>query len=136
MKKTIILILSICLILCGCNKEETKTSETTTPTLTESDTPIISDTEQTSSKIESECQICGEKLRCNVYTKEKWDNDLGMNIEKTYYLCDDCYAKILKNESECDNYNSIVMAANIACTDEKVITEISKSGKVQIMAFL
>lgn len=140
MKKMIILIMIICIMLCGCSNNEPQPIDTTnvptdtiTTTPTESTTTVESETDQTSNKSESECQICGEKTLCNVYSKDKWNNDLGMYIKKTYYLCDDCYLKVLKNETVCDNYNAIVEAANVACTNENVISEISKFGKTQII---
>lgn len=115
MKKILILLLAICLLVCGCSKEEPKQEsnpvETTSPTheLTPTAIPTFNTT----------CAVCGRMTDCKEIIRTRYDLDLQRDIDKAFYLCENCYGDALQDEKDLTVYHDLNMALMIALTDEK-----------------
>lgn len=122
MKKVITILIIMCITLCACSKEESKTSDIPN----ESEPQITEVAEE--KIINTTCSVCGRITDCKEYVKRTLNFDIMDYLEKAYYLCDNCYDKVLANEKECDNYNSLVSAANISLTYEEVMDYQKSNG--------
>lgn len=115
MKKLIILLMIICLAACGCSKEETPKSET----ITETPTQEITTTPIPPANIK--CDVCGRTADCKEIIRTRYDRDLQRDIDKAFYLCDNCYEGAVQDEKDIAEFNNINNALMIALTDEKYI---------------
>ena len=113
MKKLIVLLMIICLAACGCSKEETPKSEpiTETPTQEITATPIPT--------INTKCAVCGRIADCKEIIRTRYDLDLQRDIDKAFYLCENCYGDALQDEKDLTVCHDLNMALLIALTDEK-----------------
>lgn len=129
MKKLLLLSLILCLIVCGCSKEEPKTDnkpiETTTPT-TES-TPTAEPTPTEKPKIA--CQICGRITECNEFIQTRYNAKIDRDVDKAYYLCDKCYAEAETDEADVKTYDELKSYILLA-TAEKEVSEKDLHGTV------
>lgn len=135
MKKAITIVMIICIMLCGCTQAENKpvspTPSTNVPTTTETPTELILENANEAEPIvkkETSCSVCNRQTTCTEIIKKKYNLDLGMDIEKAYYICDNCYDKVIENEKECNDYESIVYALNIALTNEECVKSVTEKG--------
>jgi len=122
MKKVITILIIMCITLCACSKEEPKVSDTpneSEPQITEVPEEKI---------INTTCSVCGRITDCKEYIKTTYNLDLNDYLEKAFYLCDNCYDKVLVNEKECYNYSSILSAAQISMTYEDVMNYHKENG--------
>lgn len=114
MKKLIILLV-ICLMICGCSKQETPESEpepvTEIPTQTITPTAIPT--------FNTACAVCGRQTDCKEIIRTRYDLDLQRDIDKAFYLCENCYGDALQDEKDLTVYHDLNMALMIALTDEK-----------------
>lgn len=113
MKKLIVLIIIICLAACGCSKEETPKSEpiTETPTQEITATPIPT--------INTKCAVCGRIADCKEIIRTRYDLDLQRDIDKAFYLCDNCYDGAVQDETDLATFHDLHLALLIALTNEK-----------------
>lgn len=113
MKKLITLLMIICLATCGCSKEETPKSEpiTETPTQEITATPIP--------PANIKCDVCGRTADCKEIIRTRYDRDLQRDIDKAFYLCDNCYEGAVQDEKDIAEFNNINNALMIALTNEK-----------------
>ncbi len=114
MKKLIILLV-ICLMICGCSKQETPESkpEPVTEIPTQEITPTAIPTFNTA------CAVCGRQTDCKEIIRTRYDLDLQRDIDKAFYLCENCYGDALQDEKDLTVYHDLNMALMIALTDEK-----------------
>ena len=104
MKKLIVLLMAVCLVFCGCSKEEPKTAAPTTePTQ-----------EATTTEPAKEAKIT------EAATPTISDDEL---LKEIYDEIDD--AKIATTQN---NYDAMVSATNIALADESVLKEVAQLG--------
>lgn len=113
MKKILILLIMICIITCGCSKEETPTPEPVTEIPTQEITPTTIPTFNTA------CAVCGRQTDCKEIIRTRYDLDLQRDIDKAFYLCENCYGDALQDEKDLTVYHDLNMALMIALTDEK-----------------
>ena len=113
MKKLIVLLMIICLAACGCSKEETPKSEpiTETPTQEITATPIPT--------INTKCAVCGRIADCKEIIRTRYDLDLQRDIDKAFYLCDNCYDGAVQDETDLATFHDLHLALLIALTNEK-----------------
>lgn len=119
MKKLFLLLMIMCLVLCGCSKEETQPTPTSVPTLEPTQAPTEAPAEKPDSSLKIICEFCNEEPAEYVY--------------KDHCLCFDDYMLALNNETDIQNYNALVEAANIAGTNEDVIMDLASMGPAQII---
>ena len=114
MKKLIILLV-ICLMICGCSKQETPESkpEPVTEIPTQEITPTAIPTFNTA------CAVCGRQTDCKEIIRTRYDLDLQRDIDKAFYLCENCYDDALQDEKDLTVYHDLNMSLMIALTDEK-----------------
>lgn len=113
MKKILILLMMICIITCGCSKEETPAPEPVTEIPTQEITPTAIPTFNTA------CAVCGRQTDCKEIIRTRYDLDLQRDIDKAFYLCENCYDDALQDEKDLTVYHDLNMALLIALTDEK-----------------
>ena len=113
MKKILILLMMICIITCGCSKEETPTPEPITEIPTQEITPTTIPTFNTT------CAVCGRQTDCKEIIRTRYDLDLQRDIDKAFYLCENCYGDALQDEKDLTVYHDLNMSLMIALTDEK-----------------
>lgn len=113
MKKILILLMMICIITCGCSKEETPAPEPVTEIPTQEITPTTIPTFNTA------CAVCGRQTDCKEIIRTRYDLDLQRDIDKAFYLCENCYGDALQDEKDLTVYHDLNMALMIALTDEK-----------------
>ena len=113
MKKILILLMMICIITCGCNKEEKPAPEPVTEIPTQEITPTAIPTFNTA------CAVCGRQTDCKEIIRTRYDLDLQRDIDKAFYLCENCYGDALQDEKDLTVYHDLNMALMIALTDEK-----------------
>jgi hypothetical protein len=113
MKKLIVLLMIICLATCGCSKEETPAPEPVTEIPTQEITPTAIPTFNTA------CAVCGRQTDCKEIIRTRYDLDLQRDIDKAFYLCENCYGDALQDEKDLTVYHDLNMSLLIALTDEK-----------------
>jgi len=113
MKKILILLMMICIITCGCSKEETPAPEPVTEIPTQEITPTTIPTFNTA------CAVCGRQTDCKEIIRTRYNLDLQRDIDKAFYLCDNCYEGAVQDEKDLTVYHDLNMALIIALTDEK-----------------
>ena len=134
MKKLLIILTLFSVMLCGCTQAENKpvspTPSTNVPTTTETPTePILEDEdEEPIVRKETSCSLCDRQATCTEIIKKNYNLDLGMYIEKAYYICDSCYGKVMENEKECNDYDSVVSAINISLANEECVKSVKEKG--------
>lgn len=132
--KKLIVILIMCLALCGCSKEEptpttTPTSEPTKeptkePTTAPTEAPTVTET-PAEDIVEYHCQVCG------VSSNEKPLSVCAKGDAK-YILCDDCYLDIVKSDTDCQIFQNILGIVEIAFADAEVFKENKSLGTAYI----
>lgn len=113
MKKLIIFLMIICLATCGCSKEETPVPKPVTEIPTQEITPTTIPTFNTA------CAVCGRQTDCKEIIRTRYNLDLQRDIDKAFYLCENCYGDALQDEKDLTVYHDLNMALMIALTDEK-----------------
>ena len=136
MRKILLLLLFICILVCGCGKNETtdeqKTNDTTTIPEKE---PTKTEKVQETNTEKIACAVCGEITDCMSYTKKIWNNELGDYLKKAFYLCSDCYLDVVKNETDCINYECIIEDTQLALAfkeNYKIISQLEGEGYIKL----
>ena len=115
MKKEIIILMILCIMLCGCSKaaNEPASTTSTTNTPTEVEKAEISHSETLGEyTIDGSCDICHKTKKLKEYRYET----------VAYAICEDCYNDtILGYEQDIEFYNDLVMIINLGLTNEDVI---------------
>ena len=137
-------------MLCGCGKAETVTPDAPTsepvttaptkvpteiptntpiptniPTPTPTDIPAPTET-PTPTEIDfssAKCAICGSDDYLYEYATSVWNEELGRESRRVYFLCTDCYLKMKKFETDEETFKYVYEIAQIALADEEVYTE-------------
>jgi len=137
MKKVITIIILFCFVLCACSKADsapvatpsstntpapTQTAEITpTPTIASTETPTATPTPiESDFNLDTTCVVCGRITYCKEFVKKSYDLDLGMFIEKAYYLCENCYPTVEENEAEINMFNDLYYALEMYFLDDEI----------------
>lgn len=126
MKKLIVLLI-MCLMLCGCSIEEPKPTPTSAPTSEPTKEPTQAPTETPTHEtdVEYHCQIC------NASSKEK-PLSICSKGDAKYILCDDCYLDVVKSDTDCQIFQNILSIVEIAFADVDVFQENKSLGTAYI----
>lgn len=123
--KKLLVILVICFVLCGCSKEETPEPEPITEIPIQEITPTAIPT------LNAKCPICNRLTDCKEFIRTSYSLELKRDIEKAYYLCDNCYSQAEKDEADLKAYDYLVSDIMLAMTD-KELTESDLHGTILI----
>ena len=110
MKKILILLIMICIITCGCSKEETPAPEPVTEIPTQEITPTTIPTFNTA------CAVCGRQTDCKEIIRTRYDLGLQRDIDKAFYLCENCYGDDLQDEHDLNAYETLDNMLSIVLT--------------------
>lgn len=137
MKKLITILMIICIILCSCNNAEvpqTQIDPTPVPTLEVTATPeptpepTLEPTDEPTPTEEiltanTTCVMCGRITECQAFITNEYNIDLGMFVDKAYYLCSNCYPIAEANKKEVDNYNELKLALELYFMSDDVTND-------------
>ena len=113
MKKLIVLLMIICLATCGCSKQETSEPKPVTETPTQEITPTAIPTFNTT------CAVCGRNTECKEIIRTRYSTEFQRDIDKAFYLCDNCYDGAVQDETDLATFHDLHLALLIALTNEK-----------------
>jgi hypothetical protein len=114
MKKVITILITICILLCGCNKEAPATTPTEQPVSTVTQEPTVD---------LPKCALCKNPGTLQEYVVGVWDEELGRERRKAWDVCGDCYNKLKAIEKDAETYNLVFQVAGIALADAEVYKE-------------
>ena len=124
-------------MLCSCNNTEvsqTQIDPTPVPTLEVTATPeptpepTLEPTDEPTPTEEiltanTTCVMCGRITECQAFITNEYNIDLGMFVDKAYYLCSNCYPIAEANKKEVDNYNELKLALELYFMSDDVTND-------------
>lgn len=113
MKKLITLLMIICLATCGCSKQETPEPEPVTETPTQEITPTAIPAFNTT------CAVCGRNTECKEIIRTRYSTEFQRDIDKAFYLCENCYDDALQDEKDLKAYNNLYFDIMLSTTQKE-----------------
>lgn len=125
MKKLIVLLMIICLITCGCSKEETPKSNpvTETPTQEIMTTPEPTPTDEPT--LLTTCAVCGKLDECQEIVRTRYSTEFKRDIDKVFYLCNKCYEDAIQDEKDLTTYKNLESMLSIVIATDDRFSEVS-----------
>lgn len=120
MKKVIIILMILCIMLCGCSKaaNEPASTTSTTNTPTEVEKAEITPTKEPT-PIEMPCDICHKTGMCKPYECKRLDFEKYTYSSTNYYVCENCWNEIMDVEQDRVTYETLISAAYNIMSDPK-----------------
>ena len=113
MRKLLAIIMILCLMICGCGKQETPEPEPVTETPTQEITPT------TILAFNTTCAVCGRNTECKEIIRTRYSTEFQRDIDKAFYLCENCYDDALQDEQDLKTYDNLYFDIMLATTKKE-----------------